>query len=111
MRKLVIFYLAMQGMWFSSSGQHSLKIALQYAKIDSLANHWPANTPGGVIAVLENGKVIYYRAFGLANLPHQVKVSSKTLFNIGSAAKQFTGLAFAILANRNIISLNDPIRM
>jgi len=110
MRKVIILFLVIQSIGFRSSGQDTAKITFNYSKIDSLASSWPANTPGGVIAVVGKGQVIYHRAFGLASLPHQIQVSSKTLFNIGSTAKQFTGLAFAILADRNIISLDDDIR-
>jgi len=109
MRKVIILFLVIHSLCFPSSGQGNVRMTLNYSKIDSLANTWPAKTPGGVIAVVGKGEVLYHRAFGLANLPHKIQVSSKTLFTIG-AAKQFTGLAFAILADRNIISLDDDIR-
>lgn len=77
--------------------------------VDSLANIWPKDAPGGVIALIGKGNVIYHRTFGLANVPHQVAVSASTLFNIGSISKQFTGLAFALLAQRKALSLDDSV--
>lgn len=93
----------------SNAQQHLSKVAVQM--VDSIVAQYNSHiSPGGIIATIASGRVIYSKAFGMANLPHQVPVTSETLFNIGSAAKQFTGFAFTLLANQKKLSLEDNIR-
>ena len=41
---------------------------VQSQQIDSLFNSWTkANHPGGAVGIMQNGEVIYSKAFGLAS--------------------------------------------
>jgi len=51
--------------------------------------------PGGVVGVIHRGELIFSKAYGLANLTHDLPYQVSTPTNIGSVSKQFT--AFAIL--------------
>jgi CubicO group peptidase (beta-lactamase class C family) len=68
------------------------------------------DAPGAVVGVYEGGKVVFAKAYGMADLTHHVPVTVDTRFNLGSVSKQFTGLAFAMLAARGVLSLDDPVR-
>lgn len=72
--------------------------------------HEGDNRPGGVIGVIRAGEVIFTRAYGMADLTHGLPNTRETLFNIGSVSKQFTGVAFAILAAHDSLSLDDDVR-
>jgi len=50
-------------------------------------------TPGLGAIVNRAGRIVYEQAIGLANLEHAVPIAGDTVFNLGSLAKQFTGLA------------------
>ncbi len=63
--------------------------------------------PGIAMAVLENGKVSYF-AEGLANVEKNEKVTSKTLFEIGSISKTFTTTLIALDVSAGTLSLSDP---
>jgi hypothetical protein len=52
-------------------------------------------TPGGVVAVIEGGKLTFARAYGASNLTHGIPFEIDTRTNIGSTSKQFT--AYAVL--------------
>ncbi|HZY82788.1 MAG TPA: serine hydrolase domain-containing protein [Cyclobacteriaceae bacterium] len=67
-------------------------------------------TPGVAIAVQHDGKLIYDKGFGYADLEQNVKVSPTTIFHIASVSKQFTAFAIAMLADQGKISLDDDIR-
>ncbi len=54
-------------------------------------------TPGCSVAVLKDGEIAYKQGYGLANLELNVPNLPKTVFNIGSMAKQFTAFAIALL--------------
>ena len=62
------------------------------------------------MAVMKNGRILYERGYGMANLEHEAKITPTTVFDVGSIAKQFTAAAILILVQEGIISLDDPIR-
>ena len=67
-------------------------------------------TPGGVIGVIREGKLIFKKAYGLANFESKESNNTATLFNLGSASKQFTAAAILLLANEKKLSVKDDIR-
>jgi len=68
------------------------------------------DTPGAAVAVIKDGKVVYQKGFGCANLEYGIPITAKTVFDIASVAKQFTGMAVAMLAEQGKLSLDDDIR-
>lgn len=81
------------------------------ARVDQLmARYERQDAPGGVVGVVRNGELVFARAYGMANLTHDVPFTSGTLSNIGSTSKQFTAFAIALLAHRGALSLDDDIR-
>lgn len=66
--------------------------------------------PGGAIVVMQDGKVLYERYYGLASLEMQVPISHQTVFNSGSVSKQFTAYAAMKLAQEGKIDLNADFR-
>jgi CubicO group peptidase (beta-lactamase class C family) len=91
---------------FSIVGAQSLE-----SKIDSLIHQTfkDKDGPGGVFLVAKNGKPIYQKAFGKANLELDVDMSVESVFQLGSMTKQFTAVAILILAEQGKLKLNDPI--
>jgi CubicO group peptidase (beta-lactamase class C family) len=80
-------------------------------KIDSLLGSQIMNgTPGGVICVVKNGKVLYKKIFGLANLDYRIPVTDSTVFNLASVSKQFTGFMILLLEKEGKLSLDDTIQ-
>lgn len=67
-------------------------------------------TPGGSIAVAQDGKILYSQSFGYADLEYDIKNSPQTIFHIASVSKQFTAFAIAMLADQGKLSLHDDIR-
>ncbi|OGX91014.1 hypothetical protein BEN49_21405 [Hymenobacter coccineus] len=45
----------------------------------------------------------------MANLEYAVPISSNTIFNVASLAKQFTAFSIALLADKKLLSLNDDV--
>ena len=80
-------------------------------RVDKLFNQWDkVDTPGCALAVIKDGKIIYKRGYGMANLEHNIPISPKTVFYIGSVSKQFVAFSTAILAKQGKLSLDDDIR-
>nr|MCU0322292.1 beta-lactamase family protein [Chitinophagaceae bacterium] len=80
-------------------------------KLDSIATQdVPLNAPGIATAIIENGKVIYKKYAGYANLKDSSLIKENTRFNIASNGKQFTALAILTLIEDKKISLQDDVR-
>lgn len=69
-----------------------------------------SETPGGVVGVIKNGKIIFIKAYGLSNFEIKELNKTSTLFNLGSVSKQFTAAAILMLAKEKKLSLKDDIR-
>jgi len=65
--------------------------------------------PGMAVVVVQGDRVIYRRAFGLADVEANRPFTPETPFYIASATKAFTGLAAAILAERGTWNLDAPL--
>lgn len=67
------------------------------------------NGPGATALVVKNGKVLYRKAFGMANAELGVKLTPDHIFRIGSITKQFTASAILRLAEQEKLNLQDDI--
>ncbi len=61
------------------------------------------------VGVMQNGKVILAKGYGVADLGSTKAVTPETLFGIGSVTKQFTCSALLLLAEEKKLSLRDPV--
>ena len=68
------------------------------------------NTPGCALGVFRDGKTIYTRGYGMADLNQGTPITPATIFYIASTSKQFTAFSIALLAEQGKISLDDPVR-
>jgi CubicO group peptidase (beta-lactamase class C family) len=81
------------------------------AAVDQLFAKWDrADSPGAAVVVVKDGAVVYQRGYGSANLESRTAITPQTAFDAASVAKQFTGLAIAMLIEQGKLSLDDDIR-
>ena len=91
----------------SSKGQTDI-----ITDIDALLEVYDSNeTPGLSVGVINQGKSIYSKGFGLSNLDFNIKNSDASVFSLASIAKQFTAAAIWALVEEQKISLEDDIRI
>lgn len=85
--------------------------AAQTDKLDSyITQHMQARRiPGLAVAVVEDGKLILKKAYGVANLETDTPVKTDSIFHIASITKQFTGAAILMLVEEGKLRLDDPI--
>ena len=67
------------------------------------------NGPGAVFMIAKNGKPIYQKAFGKANLELGVNLTTNNIFQLGSITKQFTAIAILILEEQGKIDTKQYI--
>ena len=65
--------------------------------------------PGVAVLVSRNGKVLFSKGYGLANLPDKLPVTSDTKFRIGSVTKQFTAAAILKLQEEGKLKVTDKL--
>ena len=83
----------------------------EFGRVDRLFAEWDKPTsPGCAVGVMKDGKIIYERGYGMADLDHDVKISPTTVFHVASMSKQFTAAAILMLAQDGKVSLDDPVR-
>ncbi|HEU0016400.1 MAG TPA: serine hydrolase domain-containing protein [Longimicrobium sp.] len=81
------------------------------ARVDSLFAAWnKPDSPGCAVGLSQNGRTVLSRAYGSANLEHGIPNTPETVFEAGSASKQFTAAAIVRLARQGKLSLDDDVR-
>ena len=93
-----------------SFGQSKQDKKLSKTLDELIANRFTEIAPGCVVMVVKNDKVIYRKAFGLANTDLNISMQPGMLFRIGSMTKQYTAIAVLQLVEQGKISLQDSIQ-
>ncbi len=61
------------------------------------------------MALIKDGKLVYYKTYGYKNSITREKVDSNTLFEAASVTKPVFAFAVQRLAERGVIDLNKPL--
>ncbi len=70
----------------------------------------PMPAPGCAVGVSLNGQLVFEKAFGMAELEHNIPNTPQTIFESGSVAKQFTAAALVLLQQDGKLNIDDPVR-
>ena len=77
-------------------------------------NGWyTKKTYDGVLKVLQrlkNGNLIYSNGYGIGDLEHNIKITSSSVFYIGSVSKQFVTFSILLLEEQGKLNLDDKIQ-
>ncbi|MDH7444805.1 serine hydrolase domain-containing protein [Aquimarina sp. 2201CG14-23] len=66
--------------------------------------------PGLAIGIVKDGKLIFNKGYGHKSIHKHAPIDSNTLFTIGSLTKAITCASTVIVAEKDSLSLNDPIK-
>ncbi len=66
--------------------------------------------PGVSLVIVEKGKTVYEKGFGYADVQSKTPVTPKTLFELGSTSKAFTGLAILQLEKEGLLKRSDDVQ-
>lgn len=90
----------------SSSGA----LADKSAQVDALfAPFTQGRTPGAAVLVVQDGRVVHKRGYGLADIAANIPINPNTAFDLGSISKPFTAMAIMMLAERGQLRYDDPL--
>ena len=80
-------------------------------RVDRLFARWDGpDSPGGALGVVKDGRLVYEKAVGKADVEQDRSINSETVFHIASLSKQFTAMAVLLLEKDGKLSLDDDVR-
>ncbi|MDB4914353.1 MAG: beta-lactamase [Gemmatimonadetes bacterium] len=85
--------------------------AVSAEQLDSLIRRSVADKHivGVSVGVMQNGKVILARGYGVRDLSSKAAVGTETMFAVGSVTKQFTCTAMLMLAEQKKLAITDKV--
>jgi CubicO group peptidase (beta-lactamase class C family) len=93
----------------SDAGSHPAPLEAN-AKVDAIFKAWNTpSTPGASVAVIEQGRIVFEKGYGIANLEYDVPIKPDTVFHVASVSKQFTAMAVVLLELDGKLSLDDDV--
>lgn len=101
---LLLILLAM----LTSCSKNPEKEAIE--KLDKLCTSlFPADEPGAAVLILKGDDIVFDKGYGIADIETKKAIDGNTFFNIASVSKQFTAVAILQLAEKGLLSLEDPV--
>ena len=80
-------------------------------KVDELFKTWNNNSsPGAALGIVKEGKLVYAKGYGVADLEHDIPISDSTIFYIGSVSKQFVTMCLLLLEEQGKLNLDDRVQ-
>ncbi len=80
-------------------------------KVDEMFKQWDRDdSPGAALGIFKDGRIIYARGYGVANLEYSLPWTPQTVSRTGSISKQFIAMCIAILIEQGKLSLDDDIQ-
>src|SRR5664279_3048054 len=107
MKKFISLFIIIPLIFSQCFRKNSSQDYLEYDNI--MHEQFKADGPGAVALVSKNNKVLYSKAFGMANMELEVPMDTGNVFRIGSITKQFTACAILKLAEEGKLSISDNI--
>jgi N-acyl-D-amino-acid deacylase len=80
--------------------------ALDVAMIQIMERH---GIPGAAVAIAKDGRLVYAKSFGWANVGTGETAQPETLFALASCSKAFTAVATLILVDQGKLRLDDKV--
>ena len=79
-------------------------------RIDTVFQAWNNTSgPGASVSIIEEGRPILEKGYGLANLEDDVSIRPDTIFHVASVSKQFTAMALVLLEQEGRLSIDDDV--
>ena len=80
-------------------------------EVDALFEQYnTSDVPGIAVSVLKDGRSVYQKGFGMANLEYGIPITAQTKFHVASLSKQFTAFLILKLQEEGLLSIEDDVR-
>ena len=102
--KLLLYFLLLSTTCLSQTRQDTLTL------IDKAMSIYLSQNPGSQLSIKRNGEIIFSKAYGMADLEHDIPLTLTSKIEAGSVSKQFTAAAILLLEQQGKLSMNDDVR-
>jgi len=79
-------------------------------EVDALMSRYDGAVPGASLLVIQEGKPVVQRGYGLSDVEHGIEAGPTTNYRLASITKQFTASAILLLAEDGKLILDDRLR-
>ena len=80
-------------------------------RVDAVFSRWDrTDSPGCALGISQQGRPVYTRGYGMADLQHALAITPASIFHVASISKQFAAMSVALLAADGRLSLDDDVR-
>jgi len=109
MKRIALFlsFFSVTAAFASPTNLSPQQIAQINADVEAVLHR--TGTPGTVVAIAEQGRIIYTSAYGLGDRERQLPATVGTNFEIGSITKQFTSAAILQLQEAGKLHIDDKL--
>lgn len=107
MRQFFLIGTLLTLLTLSAQSQNTIELEKQLDAV--FENFDDADKPGAAVAILQDGKMVFQKGYGSANLEYEFPISTTTPFHVASVAKQFTAFSVLLLEAEGKLSLQDDI--
>ncbi len=87
----------------------SYNLNAQTEEVNNLFADYFGLCPGISVLICKDGKIVFEKSFGYANLEEQTKASSETNYRLASVTKQFTATSILLLVQRGLLTLDTKL--
>ncbi|ULQ52360.1 serine hydrolase [Flavihumibacter fluvii] len=110
MRKYLLLLVA-HAITIFALAQPATFSSFQAGKLDSTLTYlYNTGRFNGTVLYAEKGKVVYKKAFGVADFRTGEPLTTSSSFNLASVTKQFICAGIMILSDRGLLQFDDPIQ-
>jgi len=107
----LLFALCVRGLAQESTAGGKADFPRLQGETDKVFAKWDSTlSPGCALSVVKDGRILYKRGYGMADLDHDIPITTETVFHVASISKQFTAASILLLAREHQLSLDDAVR-
>src|SRR5688500_3167971 len=92
-------------LWVATTGVARADKVDDYVTVQMSRQH----IPGLSLVVLESGRPVKIRGYGISNLELNTRATPETVYKIGSLSKQFIAAAILLLSKEGKVGLDDSV--
>src|SRR6266849_9276705 len=97
-------------LWNTSSAANKNSDEKSAAAVDEVFSDLAKpGSPGCALGIYRDGKIIYAKGYGLANVEENLPISPDTVFDVGSVSKQLTAASILLLEKQGKLRLDDDV--
>ena len=95
---------------FELAGQTGIPVP-QMTQSDNIINNFLTTyaIPGATVAIAKDGRIVYMRAFGYADINNTIPTQPYNMFRIASLSKQVTSIAIMKMMQNGQLSMNSKV--